>query len=235
MIEETKAKAARTWFGYGRWDAPYWFIGKEPGGSDDAENYEAWDRLGANALIDCREHDLEYRGPDSGKWHVAKPGRSVPLQPTWRPLIALLLSYCGDASYDIERIRGYQVNHWGRLDGVTCVVELSAVAAPTTTTTDSMRLKFLDERIETLKEKNHTARPAFVLFYGSGFDPVYRQPYLDYWQRLAGVNLSKGDPKAVDQTIFCYTDHPTAYGTTNAYWFKLGKTMAQMRNSLDRQ
>lgn len=33
--EDPKVLAARNWFGYGRWDAPYWFLGMEPGGTDD--------------------------------------------------------------------------------------------------------------------------------------------------------------------------------------------------------
>ena len=39
-------RAARAWFGYGRWQAPYWFIGMEPGGTEHAASYESWERLG---------------------------------------------------------------------------------------------------------------------------------------------------------------------------------------------
>jgi hypothetical protein len=45
-MDDTKALAARSWFGYGRGEAPYWFIGMEPGGSDDHASYEAWKQLG---------------------------------------------------------------------------------------------------------------------------------------------------------------------------------------------
>jgi hypothetical protein len=41
-----KALAAQGWFGYGRWDAPYWFVGTEPGGTNDHASYDASVRLG---------------------------------------------------------------------------------------------------------------------------------------------------------------------------------------------
>jgi hypothetical protein len=45
--QSCKALAAEQWFGYGRWAAPYWFAGMEPGGQDDARVYETWHELGA--------------------------------------------------------------------------------------------------------------------------------------------------------------------------------------------
>jgi hypothetical protein len=84
---------AREWYGYGRWDAPYWFIGQEPG-MDPAENNDlkprcdAWIKLGAGELVDCQEHHFGFGQYD---WH-----REVPpplLQPTWKHLIRLLLAY----------------------------------------------------------------------------------------------------------------------------------------------
>lgn len=55
---DAKTLAAESWYGYGPWDAPYWFIGMEPGGDDTHASYEAWEALGGHELIDCREHHL---------------------------------------------------------------------------------------------------------------------------------------------------------------------------------
>lgn len=41
MSDDAKAAAAKSWFGYGRWNAKYWFIGMEPGGNDGHASYEA--------------------------------------------------------------------------------------------------------------------------------------------------------------------------------------------------
>lgn len=70
-----KALAAESWFGYGRWDAKYWFVGMEPGGTDEVASYESWRRLGAGELIDCRQHHLDcgfthWHG-DNNKGHSA--------------------------------------------------------------------------------------------------------------------------------------------------------------------
>ena len=55
------SRAAKSWYGYGRWDAPYWFIGLEPGMRADEgerllERCSAWERLGSPELMGCLEH-----------------------------------------------------------------------------------------------------------------------------------------------------------------------------------
>jgi phage-related protein len=43
---------ARGCYGYGRWDAPYWFIGLEEGMSGTlGEQIEAWQQLGEDGLM----------------------------------------------------------------------------------------------------------------------------------------------------------------------------------------
>jgi hypothetical protein len=230
-----KDLAAKKWFGYGSWDAPYWFIGKEPGGIDNSENYDSWARLGAADLIDCRDHDLEYRGENRGLWHLGVGGHPPKLQSTWRPLIALLLSYQGDADYDADRIRHYQIDHWGRSNGDTCVIELSAVAAPSTQSAEAKRLFDVENRIAVLREKIAVNKPEFVILYGTGLDPVYGKPYSDYWQKIAGVTLDVAQPKRVGSTVFCFTQHPTAHGLRNEFWTALGQHIGTMAVSQARK
>lgn len=222
---EIKDRAASTWFGYGRWNAPYWFVGKEPGGKDDPENYASWYRLGGHDLIGCREHDFDYRGPDAGKWHIGVDGKKPELQPTWRPLIALLLSYLGAQRYDDARIRDYQVNCWGSLNGETCLPELSGVAAPSTHSVEGMRLLYRDQRIATLKAKISDNTPKFVHFYGTGLDPIYGRSYADSWREIAGASLVENEPMKIDGTVFVYTKHATAFGISNDFWVSLGRKL----------
>ncbi len=226
MALDPKTLASRCWFGYGHWSAPYWFIGKEPGGTDDPETYASWQRLGGMDLVDCRAHDLEYRGKDSGKWHAATP----PLQPTWRSLIALLLAYKGAIEYDPEAVRRYQAQEWGRSGGETAVLELSAIAAPSTSSTESMRLMHVAERIAAFKARIADHHPSFVLFYGCGWDAVNGKPYSDYWNALAGATLAENHPIKVGQTVFVWTKHPTAHGIPNEFWTQLGR---QIRATVD--
>ena len=114
---------ARNWHGYGRWEAPSWFIGPEPGqedlGRDDLEHRRAaWERLGG-ALVGCRDHHLEF-GFD--RWHREHPA----IQPTWGKLIRLLFAYGGSLRPSNDKIRFYQRDQWGALQGDTCVVDTVA-------------------------------------------------------------------------------------------------------------
>src|SRR5579875_2052620 len=64
--------------GYGSWSARYWFVGMEPGGSDDRETYASWLRLGGTDLIDLRAHNLDWNGRRQLSWPVEGRGRKVP-------------------------------------------------------------------------------------------------------------------------------------------------------------
>jgi hypothetical protein len=76
-------------------------------------------------LLDCRAHDLDCASTAAeAMWRGDLPR----LQPTWRPLIAMVFAYEGATEYDAAAARLYQDEHWGRSDGDTAVLELSAIA-----------------------------------------------------------------------------------------------------------
>lgn len=127
---------ARENYGYGRWEAPYWFIGPEQGTGrhekNDPEHLEkrvkAWLDLGSHQLNDCREF---HRRIEETKLHFKKP---VNLQSTWKPLMLLMMTFL-KRPVDNNSLRNYQRDRWGALDekgGETCVIELSGLAAPAT-------------------------------------------------------------------------------------------------------
>jgi hypothetical protein len=147
---------AEHFFGYGRWDAPYWFIGPEAGmgkdGRDDlAARYESWTQLGCAPVVDCEKH---HRGFGFTKWHKPHP----PTQPTWRQLIRLLLAYKG-MNTDLNSIREYQREKWGSSTGETCVIELCGISAPSMATQQDRTtflspISFLIHHSETSKRHN---------------------------------------------------------------------------------
>lgn len=222
-MDQVKTLAAERWFGYGRWDAPYWFVGKEPGGTDEPEQYASWLRLGGGELIDCRAHDLDCAASeDRMMWH----GRGGRLQHTWRPLITLLLAYQGAPEYDKDAVWRYQDERWGSKTGETALIELSAVAARSTSVAEALRLTHLPERIATIRARIADHRPALVLFYGAGRDPVEGLPYLERWSEIAGVTLEQNVVVRRDGTTYVATPHPTAHGLANAFWMDLGRRLA---------
>jgi hypothetical protein len=231
MTEDLKVLAARRWFGYGSWDAPYWFIGKEPGGTPDPSDYASWQHLGGMAgaeLIDCREHDIDCDSATTPmRWHC----EHIELQATWRPLIALLLAYQGAVDYDREAVRRYQDKRWGRIDAEneTAVIELSAIAARDTSVPEPLRLAHVDERIATIQRNIATHRPRFVVFHGAGYDPVFSQPYLYYWSKIAGVPLEQGTISHVDGIAYLAISH--AHGVPTSAWMQLGRALRACSNS----
>ena len=92
-------------YGYGRWSAPYWFIGPEQGQAPEENDdlkprVKAWQHLEATELTDCCEfHALI----GEKRWHRERPK----LQSTWRPLLLLLMTYLGKRT-DRDALRNYQ-------------------------------------------------------------------------------------------------------------------------------
>jgi hypothetical protein len=112
-------------FGYGQWDAPYWFVGMEPGGTETASSYESRHRLGGGELIDCKQHHLD---TNFDRWHGENRHGT---QPTWRRLIQTMLAFQGREA-TLEDVLRYQHDGWGSDNDDTALIELSALHAPTT-------------------------------------------------------------------------------------------------------
>src|SRR6516165_6556836 len=115
---------ARDFYGYGTWDAPFWFIGPEPGGDGNEKRAKAFSKLGKDGLCDCKEFHTEI---NEVRWHREPPEKAA-LQPTWRRLMLLLMPAV-KLSSDRAALREYQCRHWGKLNGETCVIELGGLSA----------------------------------------------------------------------------------------------------------
>jgi hypothetical protein len=214
-------------YGYGRWDAPYWFIGPEPGQHgcngtekrrvDLGKRCEAWIQLGRGELIDCKEHHL---GFGETKWH-----REVPpplIQPTWKQLIRLLLAYCHGKKPHLDDIRSYQQKCWGTENGETCVIELSSLAAPGMDAPGPHGL-FREQRIEEIRKKIRRHKPRFVVMYG------VRQKR--FWEAIASAPFSTA-PDIITlengTTLAVFANHPVdSVGVSPHYWLQLAKTLRQ--------
>ena len=87
----------KQFFGYGRWDAPVWFVGlEEAGAGTPAELHArltAWDQRGRRELEDAPAF---YPACGQAQWH----GPNAALQPTWRQLIRILLLARGEPVND---------------------------------------------------------------------------------------------------------------------------------------
>ncbi len=208
MDDDTREMARRC-YGYGRWEAPYWFIGPEQGMAREENNdlrrrVEAWVHFGRGELDDCRDfHDRICEK----RWHCERPQP----QPTWRRLMLLLMTFL-ERSSDNDSMRYYQRDRWGRLSGgETCVIELSGLAANNLTVSRERDL-FRKERIATILQRMRTYKPSFVIMYGKSEEK--------HWQEIAN-----GGPRS---TILAFTPHPVWLGLRNADWIKFGERLRKL-------
>jgi hypothetical protein len=207
------AYMAERFFGYGSWDAPYWFVGPEASMGKDgidsiAARFESWQRLGGGGVVDCSKHHL---GFGMTKWHQSHP----PTQATWRQLIRLLLAYKG-TNPNLDDIRAYQRDHWGQENGETCVIELSGLPAPNMRVPRE-RLRFLSRRVERVRQQMLEHRPAFVVMYGAG--------QRDQWGQIAGGSFDSDGFCWVEGTVAAIAPHPVSHGTGNEFWQGLGRRL----------
>lgn len=217
-MNEVENDLGSEYYGHGSWRAPYWFIGPEPGQSLSENNdlklrHHAFRHLGEDGLTDCGAFH-EFIGET--RWH--RPLRPA-LQPTWSRLILLLMTFL-EKPADNESLRVYQREYWGRIGGETCVVELSGLAARDSGIPRD-RKKFRESRIEGIRYRMKTHRPALVVMYGIGAK--------QHWERIVNLPLDPGCVKTADSTILAFAAHPVARGQKKEYWMDLGLRMRAMR------
>jgi hypothetical protein len=220
-------------YGFGKYEASYWFIGMEEGGADTAEKIarqlELWDRWGRKELLDVAEYAREM---NITRWY----GDSPKLQPTWKHLMRVALTAEGRPS-DRETMRKYQTTEWGTKAGNVCIVELLPLPAPSISSwlyRDISKLPYLagrktyrehvvSSRIAHLRQRIDEHQPKAVVLYGSGYD--------EYWKRIAGVDdwdTSAGGVRfaTAGSTLFVPSKHPVAHGATNDYFEDIGRLIA---------
>ena len=210
---------ARHSYGYGRWDAPYWFIGPEQGKgpkepADNSPRVKAWLELGAPELCDCFDfHQLI--GEEN--WHKAKPKP----QTTWKPLILLLLAY-RDMEISSGALRAYQRDRWGRVvEGETCVIELSGLAARSLTVPID-RQRFRQERVETIRQRIDTYEPALVVMYG---DSKERR---EQWEMIAGKAFPPNNNLKRGNSLIALAPHPASFQLTDLEWRAMGARLREV-------
>jgi hypothetical protein len=200
-------------FGFGRWTAPYWFLGPEPGQSREEHNdltrrAEAWRYLGELDLMDCRKFHEQIKRDELSR---ERPR----LQQTWRPLMLLLMTFLGAPS-EPNDLRNYQRDRWGALDGDTCVIELSGLSANSFKVERDRKL-FREERIGVIRAKMFEYKPKFAVMYGKGNKHD--------WEAITERPFPSENVLRVGSTIVAFMPHPTSHGSTNKEWIEIGERL----------
>ena len=230
-----------TFYGYGNYDAPFWFVGMEEGGRDTVPYINRRLRLWAER----GKRELE----DLAEWHLAEgPHRHFtgrpPLQPTWNRLMRILLTAKGE-SPTISALRTYQKEKLGRTGGESCLVELFPLPAKSTgswfygehsrlpqlANRKRYRQALAPQRVRHLRSRLLVHRPQHVIFYST--NARYRR----WWQKIARTDFQQISDKPGDDpplyqghdghTTFIICRHPVSVGITNDYFHRIGRILRQ--------
>jgi len=240
---ELLTKYANTFFGFGHWKAPIWFVGIEEAGGETIEEVhdriQAWAGFGQSKVL--QDAPQFYPASRQMSWHgpKAKP------QDTWKQLIRVLLVARGQNDTP-DMILNYQRNRLGAADGETCLLELFPLPSPSVDcwnyadwsklpwlqTRTAYEQNVLSHRISLLRQSIDHHRPRVVIFYGDG--------QLKHWQRIIGPGTYQRP--IADKLIahernrlhFFITKHPTNPNlrpTTDDYFREIGAFLRNKRGT----
>jgi hypothetical protein len=190
-------------FGYGRWDAPVWFVGLEEAGAGTPEELQArlaaWVQRGRRELEDAPSF---YPACEQHQWH----GPHSTLQRTWRQLIRILLLARGEPVGE-NALLEHQRQSLGASSGQVCLTELFPLPAPShrhwpysahealpawMRNREQFVQTILPGRAATLREKIALNHPRVVVFYfwkprffaeavaGGEFQPILPEKLLGF-------------------------------------------------------
>lgn len=224
-IDDDIQRMASTYYGYGCWEAPHWFLGPEEGmaakeNDDLSLRVEAWRHFGRQELNDCPKFHLHI---GEKKFH----GEHAVLQATWSKLLLKLADFFWEADSDCMPARVPKIK-WGCQPGETCVIELSGLAANNLNVTRD-RDSFLDNRIVHIRDRMREHKPKFTVLYGKttgcekAWDVLTRGGKEVQLKTFTFAKFRRCGP-----TIVAWTKHPVSFGSTNEVWSKLGSCLLEL-------
>jgi hypothetical protein len=251
-MNEEERELALNCYGYGRWDAPYWFIGPEQGlGKSEKKDDVDYEEVIRNRAKAIRKRAEAFRELDKDKdglcdccafhikiedtsWHYKnekEPHRKTPpLQSTWGFLILLLMEFQQKSTAPDNR-REYQRKCWGSSNGETCVIELSGLPEKNfeeSTARERARSEQENEEIERIRKERIEFIHQKILLYKPKFVVIYGKKQWDYWKEVADDIKKKG------HTRIEFAKHPINRfkgQKKNQYFIALGKSLRTLGTS----
>jgi hypothetical protein len=162
--EPAYERMGRRWFGVGNLRGRCWFIGMEPGGTEDPAWPATWEtRFRGAPVVDL--HDSA--GDAQRRW--IGPGNV--LHATWSPLIRCRLAYDALPSEDAD-VLAYQRDRFCRANGDEALLEVSSFAAPGMDA-DVPRERFREARAAHIGDLVAEHKPEIVVCYGVSYRAYY--------------------------------------------------------------
>lgn len=177
IVTSEEKQRLLSFLGYGRLDAPVWFLGMEEAGGGE-------DNLRVRSTFDQVE-DLREAHMKLGITHHHEGKRRI--QRTWNMMCEFMLRIEGNTSPTTEDRRTYQGDHLGRVHGDSLILELLPIPKPRTSSWDypltfpeypnveAYRQEQIPARIALLSHLALDHRPRVIVAYGKANWPYYRQ------------------------------------------------------------
>lgn len=211
--------------GYGSLNSPVWLVGAEAGGGgtpgEALKRASVWADRGRWPTEDLQRYHKDLKLPSKYDW-------SRKIQPTWGPLIRVLLALDkktpdrDEITPDRDDVMRFQRDELGRIDGQNCVLDLSQLSSPTMRdwnfsecgiswlrTRDEYERRILPLRCDLLIERltDCSPPPRLVLIYGLG------SRHERWWERIAKgqfvpSRLPQLSLRRSENTLFALMPHP---------------------------
>lgn len=175
-LSKEELERVLTFEGYGNKKGPYWFVGMEEGGGSIEQLQK---RARMFRPVEYLHASLEKIGLDTMHLHV----------PTWRVMSKLFMALQGTPKWwETSAAREYQANKLGRPDGDTFLTELMPLPSRSTgewpypaifPTRDEYHEAIRPGRIKWLRSEILEFQPCFVICYGKGNWPYYKEIFSD--------------------------------------------------------
>lgn len=166
--------------GYGNPAGRFWFIGIEERGLGIIEELRV--RLKFHEVEDLLHSQSPEVWGHSKLWQDFNPDKSIP---TWSAMIRFVWRLNGDPEWtDTERIRKYQKDRLGKLDGETFLADILPLPKPSDrdwpnfwpfVDWDAYARDVLPERIRMFTDLIATNRPDYVFCYGKWYWPRFKE------------------------------------------------------------
>jgi len=254
LNDDVLLKYIHNFYGYGSFNADYWFISLEEGGGHSEKEIQnrlnVWEKRGSKQLEDCRSYHLEF---GIGEWFTNNPK----LQSTWKMYIRIFFNseqnskfINGDNNLQKRMIKNYQSNEFGKLDGNMCIMELRPLPSKNLNSwlySDFSKLPFLntkkeyEEYVDNFRSKElinkiDKYKPKFVIFLSRS------KIMLPIWSKIISGDLK--DIKELgflyskkNDTNFIISEHAVAksylkngeriFGLGNNYFNELGNFLSK--------
>ncbi|HSM70556.1 MAG TPA: hypothetical protein VK851_03350 [Anaerolineales bacterium] len=224
---------ANTFYGYGNYQAPYWFLGMEEGGGNSIDEinrrFSTWEMRGAMELEDVAEYHIALGFPEffSSKSKI---------QNTWGKQIRFIFGV-NNKPVDTEIVRDYQRDAWGRKSSNNCIIELFPLPSPGTGDWiygEASNLDILKDR-KTYRNSFFPTRIKHIQHTIEEFQPkvicAFSFTYMNYWEVLTGGKFYENEKEnyfsnSIGNTKIVVLQHPAARGVRSEYFYNVGRSVA---------